>query len=47
MPKSNRNGCKIGKQNNLLVQGTRGAVQKPQITVETKTLSKQQGKCHF
>ena len=42
MPKPNRNGCKNGKQTNLLVQGTRSAVQKSQVTVDTKTLSKQQ-----
>ena len=30
------------KQTNLPVQGTRSAVQKSQITVDTKTLSKQQ-----
>ena len=41
MPKPNRNGCKNGKQTNLLVQGTRSAVQKSQVTVDTKTLSKQ------
>ena len=29
MPKPNRNGCKNGKQTNLLVQGARGAVQNP------------------
>ena len=28
MPKPNRNGCKNGKQTNLVVQGTRSAVQK-------------------
>ena len=37
MPKPNRNGCKIGKQTNLLVQGNRSAVQKSQVTVDTKT----------
>ena len=37
MPKPNRNGCKIGKQTNLLVQGNRTAVQKSQVTVDTKT----------
>ena len=36
MPKPNRNGCKNGKQTNLLVQGTRSAVQKSQVTVDTK-----------
>ena len=36
MPKPNRNGCKNGKQTNLLVQGTRSAVQKSQLTVHTK-----------
>ena len=34
MLKPNRNGCKNG--NNLLVQGARSAVQKFQITVDTK-----------
>ena len=34
MSKPNRNGCKNGKQTNLLSQGTRGgAVQKSQVTV--------------
>ena len=28
MPKPNRNGCKNGKQTNLVVQGTGSAVQK-------------------
>ena len=37
MPKPNRNGCKNGKQTNLLVQGARSAVQKSQITVDTHT----------
>ena len=46
MPKPNRNGCKNGKQTNLLVQGTRSAVQKSQATVDTKTLSKQQSMYH-
>ena len=41
MPKPNRNDCKNGKQTNLLVQGTRSAVQKPQVRVDIKTLSKQ------
>ena len=41
MPKPNRNGCKIGKQTNLLVQATRSAVQKSQVTVDTKTTNKQ------
>ena len=41
MPKPNRNGCNNGKQTNLLVQVTRSAVQKSQVTVDTKTLSKQ------
>ena len=36
MPKPNTNGCKNGKQTNFLVQGTRSAVQKSQVTVETK-----------
>ena len=36
MPKPNRNGCKNGKQTNLLVQGTRSAVQKSQVTADTK-----------
>ena len=46
MPKPNTNGCKNGKQTNLLVQGTRRAVQKSQVTVDTKTLSKQQSMYH-
>ena len=46
MPKSNRNGCKNGKQTYLLVQGTRSAVQKSQVTVDTKTLSKKQSMYH-
>ena len=46
MPKPNRNGCKNGKQTNLLVQGTRSAVQKSQVTVDTKTLSKKQSMYH-
>ena len=36
MPKPNRNGCKNGKQTNLLIQGARSAVQKSQIAVDTK-----------
>ena len=36
MLKPNRNGCKNGKETNLLVQGARSAVQKSQITVDTK-----------
>ena len=35
IPKPNRKDYKNGKQTNLLVQGTRSAVQKSQITVET------------
>ena len=46
MPKPNRNACKNGKQTDLLVQGTRSAVQKSQVTVSTKTLSKQQSMYH-
>ena len=46
MPKPNRNGCKNDKQTNLLVQGTRSAVQKSQVTVDAKTLSKQQSMYH-
>ena len=47
MPKQNRNGCKNGKQTNLLVQGSRSAIQKSQITVDTKkTLSKPQSLYH-
>ena len=42
MPKPNRNGCKNGKQTKLLVQGTRSVVRKSQVTVDTKTFSKQQ-----
>ena len=45
MPKPNRNGCKNDKQTNLLVQGTRSAVQKSQVTVDL-TLSKQQSIYH-
>ena len=45
MPKPNRNGCKNDKQTNLLVQGTRSAVQKSQVTVDV-TLSKQQSIYH-
>ena len=41
MPKSNRNDCNNGKKTNLLVQGTRSAVQKLQVMVDIKTLSKQ------
>ena len=37
MLKPNRNGCKNGKQTNLLVQGVRSAVQKSQTTVDTKS----------
>ena len=47
MPKPNRNACKNGKQTDLLVQGTRSAVQKSQVTVSTKTLSKQQSMYHI
>ena len=36
MLKANKNGCKNAKQTNLLVQGARTAVQKSQITVDTK-----------
>ena len=36
MPKPNTNGCKNGKQTNFLVQGIRSAVQKSQVTVDTK-----------
>ena len=46
MPKPHRNGCKNGKQTNLLVQGIRSDVQKSQVTVDTKTLSKQQSTYH-
>ena len=47
MPKLNRNTWKNGKQTNLLVQGARTAVQKSQITVDTKkTLRKQQSMYH-
>ena len=42
MLKPNRNDCKNDKQTNLPVQGTRSAVQKSQVTVDTKTLSRQQ-----
>ena len=43
MLKRNRNGCRNGKQTNLLVQSARSAVQKSQVTVDTKkTVSKQQ-----
>ena len=47
MPKPNRNCCKNGKQTNLLVQGTRSAVKKSQVTVDTKTLSKKQCMYHI
>ena len=46
MPKPNRNACKNGKQTDLLVQDTRSAVQKSQVTVSKKTFSKQQSMCH-
>ena len=46
MPKLNRNGCKNGKQTNLLVQGTTSAVQKPQITAYTKNLRKERSMYH-
>ena len=48
MLKPNRNGCKNGKQTNLLVQGSRSAVQKSQITVDAqkKTISKQWSMYH-
>ena len=47
MPKPNRNGCKNGKQTNLLVQGVKSAVQKSQTRVDTKkSLSKQQSTYH-
>ena len=36
MPKPNRNHCKNGKQTNLLVQGTRSAAQKSQITLDAR-----------
>ena len=36
MPKPNRNGCKNGKKTNSLVQGTRRAVQKSQVTLDRK-----------
>ena len=45
MPKPHRNGCKNGKQTNLLVQGI-SDVQNSQVTVDTKTLSKQQSMYH-
>ena len=45
MPKPHRNGCKNGKQTNLLVQGI-SDVQNFQVTVDTKTLSKQQSTYH-
>ena len=46
MPKPNKNCCKNCKQTNLLVQGIRSAVQKFQVTLDTKTLSKQQSMYH-
>ena len=46
MSKPNRDGCKNGKQTNLLVQDTRSAVQKSQVTLDTKNLSKQQSMDH-
>ena len=46
MPKLNRNGCKNGKQTNLLVQGTTSAVQKHQVTVDTKNLRKERSMYH-
>ena len=46
MPKRIRNICKNGKQTNLLVQCTRSAVKKSQVTVDTKTISKQQSMYH-
>ena len=46
MPKPNRNGCKNGKQTNLLVQGTRSTIQKSLATVDTKTFSKEQSMYH-
>ena len=47
MPKPNRNGCKNGKQTNLLVPSARSTVQKSQTTVDTKKiLSKQQSLYH-
>ena len=36
---------KMAKKTNLLAQGTRSAVQKSQVTVDTKTLSKQNKVC--
>ena len=36
MLKPNRNGCKNGKQTNLIVQCVRNTVQKSQIIVDTK-----------
>ena len=44
--KPNRNGCKNGKETNLLVQGTGSAVQNSQVTVDTKNSSKQQRMHH-
>ena len=46
MPKLNRNGCKNGKQTNLLVQGITSAVQKHQVTVDTKNLRKERSMYH-
>ena len=46
MPKTNKNCCKNGNQTNLLVQGIRSAVQKFQVTLDTKTISKQQSMYH-
>ena len=46
MPKLNRNGCKNGKQTNLLVQGTTSAVQKHQVRVDTKNLRKERSMYH-
>ena len=46
MPKRNRNDCKNGKQTDLLVDGIRSAAQKSQVTVDIKTLSKQQSMYH-
>ena len=36
MLKPNRNNCKNDEQTNLLVQGASSALQKSQITVDTK-----------
>ena len=38
MLKPNRNACENGKQTNFIVQGAKSAVQKSQITVDTKKL---------